>query len=171
MKKKILIKKYKKILNHLILLYKNKLGRPLKYNNNFYLNYILRILFYGDKWNTFICSKLCDRSTIRKRFYKWQSMGIFSAAYDILKKKYLSNKQFTNLFIDASVFQNEHCSNKELINYYYKFRSKKQTKLSCICDNNSIILSYQLSNPKYHDRTFIKPLLKKLPNNIKIIHF
>ena len=41
-----------------------------KFENYFYLNYILRILFYGEFWNTFDC-KSCDRSTIRKKFYLW----------------------------------------------------------------------------------------------------
>ena len=74
MKRFTLINKYKHILNDVInnltLNKKDKRGRHNKFENYFYLNYILRILFYGEFWNTFDC-KSCDRSTIRKKFYLW----------------------------------------------------------------------------------------------------
>ena len=51
MKRNTLINIYKKILNNIIeKVDKYTFGRHNKFNNYFYLNYILRILFYGEYW-------------------------------------------------------------------------------------------------------------------------
>lgn len=166
MKRDTLIKKFKDILNLTIeILDKHTSGRKNKFNNYFYLNYIMRILFYGEHWNTFYCDK-CDRSTIRKKFYKWQYLGVFRIAHEELLLKYVKNRTFKKLFIDATIIENFNCNSK-MIDYYYKIKSKKQLKLSIISDLNNVPLSYILSNPKPHDSTFIKPLIKQLHINIK----
>ena len=51
MKRNTLINIYKKILNNIIeKVDKYTFGRHNKFDNYFYLNYILRILFYGEYW-------------------------------------------------------------------------------------------------------------------------
>ena len=81
MNRDTLIEKYKIILDGLIknnIIYKT--GRKQKFYNDFYLSYIMRILFYGEKWETFDC-KFCNGSTIRKRFVVWSNNNIFYDAY------------------------------------------------------------------------------------------
>ena len=63
------------------LIEKYKTGRKQKFSNDFYLSYIMRILFYGE---TSDC-KFCDRSIIRKRFVVWSNNNIF---YDVHIKMY-----------------------------------------------------------------------------------
>jgi len=171
MKKSSFINKYKHLLNDIInILAKNKKefrGRNNKYNNFFYINYIFRILFYGEFWNTIDCKKYCDNSTIRKKFYLWSNLGIFDIAYRLLLNKYSKNRTFKYLFIDSTIIQNLNCSDKRFIDYYYKIIGKKQTKISIICDNNSIPIIYKLSNPKSHDIKICKDIIKTSRINVK----
>ncbi len=55
MKRKTLIKHYKSILVDVInsIFKKNSYGRKNKFPIEFYLDYIFRILFFGEFWNTF----------------------------------------------------------------------------------------------------------------------
>ena len=142
----------------------NKLGRKLKFSNEFYLNCIFRILFYGESWNTFKCDE-CDRSTIRKRFYKWRDLGIFKMTYEELFKRYCEKRCFKNLFIDSTIIENSNCG--ELVGTYYKIKTKKQLKVSVICDSNKVPLSYTITKPSVHDVKQINPLIKQLKINLK----
>ena len=42
------------------------------------------------------------------------------------------------MFVDSTIIQNYNGNDKEYIDYYYKIVSKKQMKISVICDNNKI---------------------------------
>jgi hypothetical protein len=171
MKRTFLIEKYKQILNNVIEKLsqtdnnKKPVGRPNKFDNNFYLKYIFRILFYGEFWNTFECN-LCDRSTIRKKFYLWEKMGVFEIAYNLLNEHYNKNRTFKHLFIDSTIIQNMNCSNI-CMDYYHKIKSKKQLKISVICDSNKIPLIQKITNPHEHDLTVCKKLVKDLDLHLK----
>ena len=60
-----------------------------------------------------------------------------------------------------------------LVDYYYKIKSKKQIKISIICDSNNVPLSHIITNPKKHDSQMVVLLIKKLDiklnNNATII--
>jgi hypothetical protein len=165
MKRETLIKIYKNILNDILINIKKEKkeyrGRKNKFDNYFYLNYILRVLFYGEFWNT-INYTLCDRSTIRKKFYKWDNMGLFKMAYDILFEKYSKNRTFKNLFIDSTIVQNMNCSNNELVKHYFKIVSKKQIKISVICDSNRIPILHKITSPHNHDIKICKNMIKDI---------
>jgi len=96
-------------------------------------------------------------------------MNVFKKAYTKLKYMYNKNRSIKYLFIDSAIIQNMNCSNKNKINYHYKMKTKKTTKLSIICDNNYTICSYDISNPKIHDNKLTKPLVKKLECKAKPI--
>ena len=158
MKRINIINKFKHILNRIIINIVNSqktVGRNQKFDNFFYLKYIFRILFYGDLWETFHCPKSIDRSTIRRKFYKWRDLGVFKLVYDKLFLAYTNNKIFKNLFIDATCIQNMNCSNVDIC-CYYKIKSKKQLKLSIISSQNNIPLCHVLTNPKPNDNQHIK---------------
>lgn len=167
MKRQTLIKNYKSILVDVIntVFKKTSCGRKKKFKIEFYLDYIFRILFFGEFWNTFYCPS-CDRSTIRKKFYLWIKHDIFNIAYKILENKYHINRSFKHLYIDSSIIQNINGSN-EKIDYYYKVVSKKQTKLHVIVDSNKIPILWTFSNPKNHDMKIGKEIIKKLDVNLK----
>lgn len=167
MKRKTLIKHYKFILVDVItnVFKKTSCGRKNKFKTEFYLDYIFRILFFGEFWNTFYCPS-CDRSTIRKKFYLWIQHDIFNIAYKIFAEKYHKNKTFKHLYIDSSIIQNINGSN-EKIDYYYKVISKKQTKLHVIVDSNKIPVTWTFTNPKNHDMKIGEEMIKKLDVNLK----
>jgi hypothetical protein len=107
----------------------------------------MRIFFYGEIWETFYCPD-CDRSTIRKKFYKWSDQGIFGEAYYTMFYKYTKNRSFKRLFIDSTIIQNKNCSDKNVTFGGHKFKGKKQIKISAITDSNRCVLSYNVTNPK-----------------------
>ena len=116
-----LITKYKILLLAIINdVYIHKLGRKCKFSPEFYLDYIFRILFYGENWNTFECTE-CDRSTIRKKFYKWNEMGIFKIAYAKLIEEYNKHRSYKHFFIDSTIIENVNCS--EEVSQYRQNRS------------------------------------------------
>lgn len=156
---------YKPILIEIInTVDKHKKGRKNKFTVDVYIDYIFRIFFYGESWNTFYCPN-CDRSTIRKKHDKWRKMGIYKIAHEQLLNKYIADKTFNTLFIDSTIHENSNCSSKEM-DYYYKIKTKKQIKTSIICDSNRVPLVYQISDPTINDSKFIKPLIKKI--NVKL---
>ena len=121
--------------------------------------------------NTFQCI-FCDRSTIRKKFYKWKNLNVFNIAHNEMYNIYSKNRCFKTLFMDSTVIQNLNGSFNE-IDYYYKIVSKKQIKLSVLSDNNNVPISSIITNPKIHDSKLIKPLINNiqcnLKNNVKIL--
>ena len=126
----------------------------------------MRILFYGDIWETIICLD-CDISTVRKKFYKWRDMGVFNMAYELMFLRYTKNRVFKRLFIDSTAIQNKNCSDKNVTYGAHKIKGKKQTKISIITDSKGCILSHINSNPRPYDNKFIKPLTKQLRVNLK----
>jgi hypothetical protein len=48
------------------------------------------------------------------------------------------------------------------MNYSHKIKSKKQLKISVICDSNKIPLIQKITNPQVHDLTVCKKLVKDL---------
>jgi hypothetical protein len=168
MKRKTLIQTYSHLLDKYINEnIKNTKGRKNKFNNFVYINYILRVLIFGDTWCNLVITHDIDESTIRKKFYYWRDKGIFDLAYQEMAQKYSKNRTFKLLFIDSTCIQNMNCSDNNDNKYYYKIKSKRQVKVSIICNNNNIPVSYEIHNPRNHDSTMIKPLIDKLTINLK----
>ena len=161
--KPILIKRYiQKVLDKINSVYPIGIGRPLKYSHEYCIDNILKVLFYGYSWNS-----MSNGDTIRKRLNRYEELNIFDDLNNEFKEIYFKNRSFKILSIDSTVIENNNCSDN-MIDFYYKIKAKKQLKLSVISTNNLIPLSYEISNPKHHDCTFIEPLINKLDTrNIK----
>lgn len=163
MKKKDLIKKFIDITSNWITILDLNNYKTGRINNEPVQNYVKKIsnvLFYNYSWESF------DTTTkYRKKFNKWNSMGIFNFVYLDLYKKYIKRRWFKNLFIDSSIVQNFNCSDKN-IDFYYKIKSKKQTKLNIISDNNNVVHSYIITNPKKHDVSVVKQLVSGIKCNL-----
>ena len=82
-------------------------------------------------------------------------------------EKYSKNRTFKNMFADSTIIQNCKCSDSDYIDYYYKIVSKKQIKLSVICDSNKIPLVYELSKPQKADIKGCINTIPKINNNLK----
>jgi hypothetical protein len=154
--------------------FRPKVGRKNKYNLHTYINYIFRVFFFGETWETLSCPKSIKPNTIKKKFYLWDNNGIFYLAYDIMFNKFCNKKKFKKLFIDSTCIQNLNCSS-QFVSYYHKIKSKKQVKLSIIATADNVPISYILTNPTVHDSKF-DPIIKKLQtmpirlaNNSKLI--
>ena len=146
-----------------------KRGRKNKFDYVFYLQRMIKILISNTNWNCLDFEDTYDCSTIKnkKKFYKWRDLGFFNYAHTILFNKYKQNRTFKNLFVDSTIIQNYNGSNKEYINYYYKIVSKKQMKISVICDNNKIPLVWELSKPQKADIKGCIDMIPKLNVNLK----
>lgn len=168
LRKRELLRKYKKLLlkeiNHYYLNNKRK-GRKNKFSNEFYLNHILKVLFYNYSWESFFDLE-CDSSTIRKKFYKWRDIGIFYSIYVQLYEKYIKLKLFKDVFIDSSFLQNINCS--ESVFFSYKMKSKKGLKLHILSDLNCVPICYEISHPSDSDNSYINTLIKKFRKSKKI---
>jgi hypothetical protein len=116
----------------------------------------LYILIFGDTWCNLVIIHDIDESTIRKKFYYWRDKGIFDLVYQEMAEKYSKNRTFKLLFIDSTCIQNMNCSDNNHNKYYYKIKSKRQVKVSIICNSNNMPVSYKIHNPRKHDSTMIK---------------
>ena len=75
-----IINKYKKIIIKIINIvdpFKKPIGRPIKYNYDICLEYILKILKTGLSWSNLNNIINTKSDAIRKRFNKWCKLGIF----------------------------------------------------------------------------------------------
>jgi hypothetical protein len=171
MRRDYLSDKYIILLNEIIADYdKNKnekRGRKNKFNNLFYLKRILSVLLYNHAWESIDTYDLCHYTTFKKKFYNWANLGFFNIAYKIMFEKYSKNRTFKNMFVDSTIIQNYNCSDSDYIDYYYKIVSKKQMKLSVICDSNKIPLVYELSKPQKSDIKGCIDMIPKINNNLK----
>ena len=167
----MIMKKYISILNEIITDYDNtkteKRGRKNKFDNVFYLKRIMNVLLYNVTWKSLNFEDTYHISTIRKKFYKWVELGFFNYAHTIMFDEYKKNRTFKNMFVDSTIIQNYNGNDKEYIDYYYKIVSKKQMKISVICDNNKIPLIWELSKPQKADIKGCISLIPKLNVNLK----
>jgi hypothetical protein len=114
------------------------IGRPLKYDNNTYLDAMFYVLKCGIGWNYL------------KGFNLWSSKNIFKLAWAIIVNIYAQFKlDFYDLFIDCSHIKNYLGHDVVGANFYYIFRLS--TKLSIITDNMGTPIEIALNNGNVHD--------------------
>ena len=166
-----IIKKYISVLDKIITDYEStkteKRGRKNKFDNVFYLKRMMNICLYNSSWEHLNFEDTYHYSTIKKKFYKWRDLGFFNYAHTIIFNEYKKNRTFKNMFVDSTIIQNYNGCDKAYIDYYYKIVSKKQMKISVICDNNKIPLIWELSKPQKADIKGCINLIPKLNVNLK----
>jgi hypothetical protein len=169
MKKKQLIKKYKEYILDEIRQNQNnrtdKRGRPLSHSYSYYLNKILKVLFYGHTWESLTC--VCNISTIKRHFYKLRDYGIFQNAYYKLFEKYIQEKgRIEMLFIDATIIGNKNAN--EHIDIGKKIKGKKSSSLTALVTEDRITVAYTITESKSHDIVHLDTIVDNIPKNISI---
>jgi hypothetical protein len=164
MKRETLINKYKIFLSNTVDEYYNNkriFGRKNKYNNFTYIKPMLRVLFYGHRWED-LKLKNIKLSTVKKKFTLWKNKDIFNTAYQILINKFYKNNKIKTLFTDSFCVQNINCSDEKL-SKYYKMPGKNQIKVSIISTFNNLPISTSIDKPTKHDSV----IFPKLVNNLR----
>ena len=97
----------------------------------------------------------CDWSTIKKRFDKWVSMGVFITIWTRIMQMYADFKTakdpkwFKDLFIDSTHVRNR--QGRDCLGRNALDRARRNTKVSCLCDQDGIVLSCQMFPSNYND--------------------
>jgi len=169
MKKKQLIKKYKEVVLKLIQQIRekkvDKRGRPSTHSDSYYLNKILKVLFYGHTWESITC--VCDVSTLKRNFYKWRDLGVFSDAHHKLFEKYIQEKgRIETLFIDATIVGNK--NSNEDVDVAPKIKGKKSSSVTALVTEDRITVAYTITESKSHDITHLDKIVNSIPKNINI---
>ena len=167
-KRRVILKHFKKLIHDIVCcMYSErteKRGRKDKYSIWFYIKYIVQVLVNGTPWNKLSCT--CDPSTIKKKFYKWNSMNVFYIAYVLLLDEYYEYSDAIKiLFIDSTTIENQNCS--ECVGYTYKLKGKKATKITTVIDSNKMTLAHQISKPSIHDVNMIQTSTQGVIETIK----
>ena len=116
--------------------YEKPIGRPNKYNYQFYLYHILNITINGLSWNKLSLLLLINTDLIRKKFIKWSKLGIFNTANKIILQQYIKKYKYRSLFIDSTNIIN--FSGKLDFGYNIKNKNKKSIKVSALVDSNKV---------------------------------
>lgn len=134
-------------------------GRPYAHSVSYYLKYIFKVLFHGQKWVDLDCT--CDESVIRKKFYKWSNLGIFHYAHKYLLEQYSAHKgSIDTLMIDSTVIQNQ--NSNELVDFGFKFKGKKCRKITSICTEDRVVISCVVTASSEHDINALKPAVTQI---------
>ncbi len=169
MKKKQLIKKYKEYVLKLMQKIRDnkvdKRGRPSAHSDSYYLNKILKVLFYGHTWESITC--VCDISTLKRNFYKWRDLGVFNNAYCELFKKYIQEKgRIETLFIDATIIGNK--NSNEDVDVAPKIKGKKSSSVTALVTEDRITVAYTITESKSHDIAHLDTIVDNIPKNIGV---
>ena len=97
----------------------------------------------------------CSWSTIYKRFAHWVEKGVIERVWRELLKVYAVEKVshnpewFKTVFIDSTHIRN--VQGRDGLGRNHSDRGRLNTKLSCVCDNDGVVLSSQLYPSNYND--------------------
>ena len=124
------------------------------YNDNYYLNMIIKMLNNNNKWSNlqndkeYINKSMYHYKTIYNKFIYWCNNDIFKNAFYNFNLFY-SNKNPTNLLIvDASI--NNNLYGKDNIGINPQNKKHKGTKISTIINKNKFIFSSVIGDTYLH---------------------
>ena len=143
--------------------------RPNKFNNYFYIKYILLYLTTGISWSDMdLYLEGITADAIRKKFNKWIDLGIIDKAYNALLIRYskCKNVQIDELFIDATIIKNGNCK-EHITGYCRKLPNKRSTKATFICNEDKIGFAAVFHPSAAHDSPqYIEEAIEKIPKSI-----
>lgn len=128
--------------------------RKLKYSNEYVFNYIWKVNVCGLCWNAIDC--ICHYTTIYKRFIYWSTNNIFQKVYLQIRDTYLKQQKhyiYKSLYIDTMSIKN--WKGIDAIGRDNKFKFKNATKISYICDENSLPIAIYATKGSVHDSSTI----------------
>jgi hypothetical protein len=146
---------------------KNNKGRPNILTIEQYLEYILFVLISGCSWDNLdlIPNMKIKGDTIRKKFNKWNILGIFDNLFKDLLDQYIIENNIHCLFIDSYDCLNiSGC--KSIVGLGHKYKSKNVAKITLLADSNRIPFGIDVCRGNIHDNKRICSVIKELPLSI-----
>lgn len=143
---------------------KNNNGRPNILKIEEYLEYILFVLISGCSWDdlNLIPNMKIKGDTIRKKFNKWDILGVFDNLFKDLLDQYITENNICCLFIDSYDCLNvSGCSS--IIGLGHKYKGKNVAKISLLADQNRIPFCVDICKGNIHDNKRISYITNDLP--------
>ena len=159
----------------------DRTDRPTIYSNEYFLDHIYSVLNDVVSWRA-LGRILCKSnpnlptyhySTIRKKFEKWNALGIFKKSYDVFVKLYggLTTYTSTVTYIDGTMIYNKYGVEEISINPADK--KKKATKITILTTtknnnfNKCIPIGITSSPAKIHDVHAVLPTVEMVSPDIR----
>lgn len=142
-------------------------GRKCTKEIGHYLEKIYIVLKSGCNWNN-IESDL-HYTTYYKKFVYWSNLGVFQFAHqkicELLSKNIGVHNLMETLFMDSTDVLNKY--GFEDVNYSFKFKNKKATRVNVIVNQIGIPLSIYVTDASKYDSTLIEKTIDCM--SVKII--
>ena len=152
------------ILSNLIKSRRRYFGKPLSMPITHYASVFIKIFKTGQPWYTL--NEKLHYSVYHKHFINYVNKNIFDDFFDIIKK--LTNKLpniDNNLYIDSAIVRN--VKGVEDIDYNYKIKNKRGSKITILVNSLGIPISVHLSSASVNDVKLVYPTLDKVNNKTK----
>jgi len=132
---------------------KSKVGHPIKYGTEIYLNLIFRRMRTGMQWNEFQKLNIIgpEYSGICKKQGKWVKYGVFKEFWKRCIIFYSKSKgiQWNSLLVDASYVKN--IRGRNLLGRNPTDRGRNSSKISALTDKRGVPLSIIIEKGNVHD--------------------
>jgi len=149
--------------------YKKSIGRPNKYDYNFYIKHIINVTVNGLSWNKLGLLLTMKTDLIRKKYNKWSKLNLFTKTNNIILNQYKKNNKIDSFFIDSTNIVN--FSGHLDFGYNIKNKNKKSIKISVLVDHNKIPHLIDISKGSVHDAKIMETIISnKLRYNKKIFN-
>ena len=171
-KKKIMMNVKIKLIENAILYGQGErpfkpLGRPSTKPLSHYISVILKVCKTGCQWNSLDSEEL-SYSSYYSKFRTWTKAGIFEKAHNVLCKILQLMNLIGNVFvIDSCSILNKHGYRNDCIGFTYKYKGKRATKLTLICDRIGIPVGLYLSGANVHDKRLVIPAFDTIGPELK----
>ncbi len=159
-----LITMFIKIVEQLCPQNKSKVGHPIKYETEVYLNLIFRRMRTGIQWNEFKKLKKIgpEYSGICKKQRQWVKCGVFKEFWKRCIIFYSKHKgiQWNSLLVDASYVKN--IRGRNLLGRNPTDRGRNSSKISALTDKRGVPLSIIIEKGNVHDSKLLAATLDNL---------
>jgi transposase len=159
-----LITMFIKIVEQLCPQNKSKVGHPIKYETEVYLNLIFRRMRTGIQWNEFQKLNIIrpEYSGICKKQRQWVKCGVFKEFWKRCIIFYSKRKgiQWNSLLVDASYVKN--IRGRNLLGRNPTDRGRNSSKISALTDKRGVPLSIIIEKGNVHDSKLLATTLDNL---------
>jgi transposase len=142
----------------------NKSGRKRIFTIEYYIDYILFVFVNGVPWNALntIPGTKCNWKSIKKQFYRWNSLKIFDRVHTKLLKFYIRySAPITFTYIDSTDVRNINALKKN-VSYGRKHKGKFAIKIHALTDDNFIMHSMIFTKSREKDEQHIIPVINNI---------
>lgn len=136
---------------------------------------LLNILENNISWNRYTLLFNRDTTSVFRRFQKWYHTGTWNKALCLFRERYIQTKKrckpswFQNLYIDCSFIKNLYGYRNDYLDRNPTDRGRLGTKISLICDRESVPLSFSFHVARCSDVKTVSDVVERLPDADKLV--